>query len=71
MIFSVLIMFAIMAATAATLGAHHKTVTSAAEAAKALEPVAGTYAGALFAIGFIGSGILAVPPPPVPALSWW
>jgi NRAMP (natural resistance-associated macrophage protein)-like metal ion transporter len=61
MIFSVLIMFAIMAATAATLGAHHKTVTSAAEAAKALEPVAGTYAGALFAIGFIGSGILAVP----------
>jgi Mn2+/Fe2+ NRAMP family transporter len=36
-------------------------VTSAAEAAQALEPVAGTYAGALFAIGFIGSGILAVP----------
>lgn len=61
MVFSVLIMFAIMAATAATLGAHHKTVTSAAEAAKALEPVAGTWAGALFAIGFIGSGILAVP----------
>jgi NRAMP (natural resistance-associated macrophage protein)-like metal ion transporter len=61
MVFSVLIMFAIIAATAATLGAHHKTVTSAAEAAKALEPVAGTYAGALFAIGFIGSGILAVP----------
>jgi NRAMP (natural resistance-associated macrophage protein)-like metal ion transporter len=61
MAFSVLIMFAIMAATAATLGAHHKTVTSAAQAAKALEPVAGTYAGALFAIGFIGSGILAVP----------
>lgn len=61
MIFSVLIMFAIIAATAATLGAHHKTVTSAAEAAKALEPVAGTWAGALFAIGFIGSGILAVP----------
>lgn len=61
MVFSVLIMFAIIAATAATLGAHHNTVTSAAEAAQALEPVAGTYAGALFAIGFIGSGILAVP----------
>jgi Mn2+/Fe2+ NRAMP family transporter len=61
MAFSVLIMFAIIAATAATLGAHHKSVTSAAEAAKALEPIAGTYAGALFAIGFIGSGILAVP----------
>jgi Mn2+/Fe2+ NRAMP family transporter len=61
MAFSVLIMFAIIAATAATLGAHHKTVTSAAEAAQALQPIAGTYAGALFAIGFIGSGVLAVP----------
>jgi Mn2+/Fe2+ NRAMP family transporter len=61
MVFSVLIMFAIIAATAATLGVHHKTVTSAAEAAKALEPIAGQYAGALFAVGFIGSGILAVP----------
>lgn len=28
---------------------------------KALEPIAGTYTGALFAIAFIGSGILAVP----------
>ncbi|GAA2000879.1 NRAMP family divalent metal transporter [Microbacterium ulmi] len=61
MVFSVLIMFAIIAATAATLGAHHEKVTSAAQAAKALEPIAGTYAGALFAVGFIGSGILAVP----------
>lgn len=61
MAFSVLIMFAIMAATAATLGAHNQTVTSAAQAAQALEPIAGTYAGALFAIGFIGSGVLAVP----------
>ncbi len=61
MVLSVLIMFAIIAATAATLGARHETVTSAAEAAQALEPIAGTYAGALFAIGFIGSGIIAVP----------
>ncbi|MDH2443448.1 Nramp family divalent metal transporter [Amnibacterium sp. CER49] len=61
MAFSVLIMFAIMAATAATLGAHHRTVSSAAEAARALEPIAGSYAGILFAAGFIGSGVLAVP----------
>lgn len=61
MAFSVIIMFAIIAATAATLGAHHKTVTSAAEAAKALAPVAGSYASIIFAVGFIGSGILAVP----------
>jgi NRAMP (natural resistance-associated macrophage protein)-like metal ion transporter len=61
MAFSVIIMFAIMAATAATLGAHHKTVSSAAQAAQALAPVAGSYASVIFAIGFIGSGILAVP----------
>ena len=61
MAFSVIIMFAIMAATAATLGAHHKTVTSAGGAAQALAPVAGSYASIIFAIGFIGSGVLAVP----------
>ena len=61
MAFSVLIMFAIMVATAATLGTHGKAVTSAAQAARALEPVAGSYAGILFAAGFIGSGVLAVP----------
>ena len=61
MTFSVLIMFAIIASSAATLGAHHKTVSSAAEAAKALEPIAGNLASVLFALGFIGSGVLAVP----------
>jgi NRAMP (natural resistance-associated macrophage protein)-like metal ion transporter len=61
MAFSVLIMFAIIAATAATLGVHGTTINSAADAAKALEPVAGNASGLLFAVGFIGSGILAVP----------
>ncbi|MEN2736388.1 Nramp family divalent metal transporter [Microbacterium sp. X-17] len=61
MAFSVLIMFAIMASSAATLGLHHKAISSAADAAKALEPIAGNYAGILFALGFIGSGVLAVP----------
>lgn len=61
MAFSVLIMFAIIASSAATLGVHHKTVSSAAEAAKALEPIAGNFASVLFALGFIGSGMLAVP----------
>jgi NRAMP (natural resistance-associated macrophage protein)-like metal ion transporter len=61
MAFSVLIMFAIVVSSAATLGAHHQAVSSAAEAAKALEPIAGNYAGILFALGFIGSGVLAVP----------
>lgn len=61
MVFSVLIMFAIIASSAATLGAHHTVISSAADAAKALQPIAGDYAGILFALGFIGSGVLAVP----------
>ena len=59
MAFSVIIMFAIIAATSATMGGQE--ITSAAQAAKALEPAAGQYASVIFAIGFIGSGILAVP----------
>ena len=61
MAFSCLIMFAIIIATAATLGKAGTPVTSAADAAKALEPIAGRWSTTLFAIGFIGSGVLAVP----------
>jgi Mn2+/Fe2+ NRAMP family transporter len=43
------IMFAIMVASAATLGAHGVTdVETADQAARALEPIAGRFAGALF-----------------------
>jgi Mn2+/Fe2+ NRAMP family transporter len=60
--FSNLVMFAIIAATAATIGAHGShDVASAAQAATALRPVAGRLASVLFALGFIGSGMLAVP----------
>lgn len=58
---SALVMFAIMVATAATLGEKGESVTSAADAAQALGPVAGPYAQILFAVGFIGAGVLAVP----------
>jgi NRAMP (natural resistance-associated macrophage protein)-like metal ion transporter len=61
MFFSVLVMFAIMTATAATLGKNGTDVKTAADAAKALEPIVGPAAKYLFAAGFIGSGILAVP----------
>ena len=62
MTFSNLVMFAIMVSTAATIGAHGSvTITSAAQAAAALKPIAGRFAEALFAFGFIGSGMLAVP----------
>jgi len=62
MAFSNLIALAIMLATAATL--HSRGITqigSAAQAAEALRPVAGQFAFALFALGIIGTGLLAVP----------
>jgi Mn2+/Fe2+ NRAMP family transporter len=62
MAFSNLVMFSIIVATAVTLGAHGKhDIQGAAQAAAALRPVAGGLASALFALGFIGSGMLAVP----------
>ena len=60
--FSHLTALFIIIATAATLHAHGVTnITSAAQAAEALRPIAGQFAFALFAIGIIGTGLLAVP----------
>ena len=59
MTLSNLVMFAIIVAAASTL--HGRTIKSAADAAAALQPVAGRWASELFAIGFIGTGMLAVP----------
>jgi Mn2+/Fe2+ NRAMP family transporter len=62
MIFSNLIALAIMFGTAATLHASGKTeITSAADAAEALKPLAGEFASAIFSLGIIGTGLLAVP----------
>ena len=47
--------------TASTLFLHHSTITTAADAAHALEPLAGPLARYLFAIGLVGSGIVAIP----------
>ena len=60
--FSHLTALFIIIATAATLHANGITnITSAAQAAEALRPVAGQFAFALFALGIIGTGLLAVP----------
>ena len=57
-----LIAIAIILSTAATLHAAGKTdIQSAADAASALKPVAGVFAFALFSLGIIGTGLLAVP----------
>ena len=58
MLASNLIALAIMIATAATLHAHGVTnINTAADAAKALKPIAGRFAFALFSIGIIGTGL--------------
>jgi Mn2+/Fe2+ NRAMP family transporter len=49
----------IIIATAATLHPRGIEVTSAANAARALEPVAGKYAEALFGLGLLGASLLA------------
>jgi NRAMP (natural resistance-associated macrophage protein)-like metal ion transporter len=60
--FSNLVAMCIMLTTAATLGAHGIThIASSAQAAEALRPIAGDFAFALFSMGIIGTGLLAVP----------
>ena len=62
MIFSNLVSIFIIFAAAATLHAHGiTTIETAAEAAEALRPVAGRFAFLVFALGIIGTGLLAVP----------
>jgi NRAMP (natural resistance-associated macrophage protein)-like metal ion transporter len=58
----VFIMFAIMATAAATLHAQGITdIATAADAALALKPIAGEFAGLLFLLGILGVGLLSVP----------
>lgn len=60
--FSHLVALCIVIATAATLHANGvREIGSAAQAAEALRPIAGDLAFTLFAVGIIGTGILAVP----------
>jgi NRAMP (natural resistance-associated macrophage protein)-like metal ion transporter len=57
-----LVALAIMATAAATLhiGGVHQ-ISSAAQAAEALRPIAGQFAFALFSLGIVGTGLLSVP----------
>jgi Mn2+/Fe2+ NRAMP family transporter len=62
MIFSNAIAFFIILTTAAVLNAHGVTnINSATEAAEALRPLAGDFTFLLFALGIIGTGMLAIP----------
>jgi len=62
MAFSNLVGVAIIIATAATLHLHGITkVDTSSQAAEALRPIAGQFAFVLFALGIIGTGLLAIP----------
>jgi NRAMP (natural resistance-associated macrophage protein)-like metal ion transporter len=62
MLLSNLVMFFIILTCAATLNAQGiTTITTAADAAEALRPLAGQGAYLLFALGIIGTGMLAIP----------
>ena len=60
--FSNLISLFVIITAAATLNAHGVTdIQTSAQAAEALRPIAGVFTFALFALGIIGIGLLAVP----------
>lgn len=62
MAFSNLVALSILVTTAATLNIHGVTdIQTSAQAAEALRPIAGHFAGAVFALGIVGTGLLAVP----------
>lgn len=62
MLSGVITMFAIMCTAAVTLGAAGSVdIQSAEQAARALEPLAGSFAKVLFSVGIVGLGLLAVP----------
>ena len=62
MVYSNIIAFCVMLATTLTLHAHGITdIQTTAQAAEALRPLAGDLAFTLFALGIIGTGMLAVP----------
>ncbi|QDW36382.1 divalent metal cation transporter [Bradyrhizobium sp. KBS0727] len=62
MAFSNLIALAIIVTAAATLHAAGKTdIQTSAQAAQALRPIAGQFAEVIFALGIVGTGLLAIP----------
>jgi NRAMP (natural resistance-associated macrophage protein)-like metal ion transporter len=62
MVFSNVIALCIVVATAVTLNQQGITsIQTSAQAAEALKPVAGEFAFAVFALGIVGTGLLAVP----------
>jgi Mn2+/Fe2+ NRAMP family transporter len=60
-VFTAVILWFMLVASAATLGRHHQAVTSAQDATGALRPLAGSAAADLFAAGLVASAVIALP----------
>jgi NRAMP (natural resistance-associated macrophage protein)-like metal ion transporter len=62
MFFSQLVMYCIILASGTVLhSSGHSGIQTAQQAAQALKPLAGPFASMLFALGMIGTGLLAIP----------
>jgi Mn2+/Fe2+ NRAMP family transporter len=60
-VFTAVILWCMLVASAATLGRHHQAVASAQDAVGALRPLAGSAAAGLFAAGLVTSAVVALP----------
>ncbi len=60
-VFTAVILWFMLVASAATLGRHHQAAASAQDAAGALRPLAGPLAADLFAAGLVASAVVALP----------
>jgi Mn2+/Fe2+ NRAMP family transporter len=60
-VFTALVFWFMVVASAATLGRDHQSVSSAQEAARALRPLAGSASADVFAVGLIVSAVVALP----------
>ena len=60
-VFTAVILWCMLVASAATLGRHHLAAASAPDAARALRPLAGSLAADLFAAGLVASAVVALP----------
>ena len=60
-VLTAVVLWFMLIASAATLGQHHRSVTSAQEAAQALRPLAGSLASDVFALGLVISAVVALP----------
>ncbi len=60
-VLTAVVLWFMLIASAATLGRHHESATSAQDAAQALRPLVGSRASDVFALGLVISAVVALP----------